>query len=57
MNRKVRDRRNTLHKTWVELRARANSSRSIEKGIALRMKEDKVYKLWKFYDEIIKAFD
>lgn len=57
MNRKIRERRKELKTTWIGLRESANRTNSIEKGVNLRILEDKIYRLWKFYDGIIKAFD
>lgn len=57
MSREVRDYRDKLRKKWYGLRESANCSQSIEIGVKLREQEDKVYKLWKFYDGLIKAFD
>lgn len=57
MNIEIRKRRTELKNTWVGLRESANRSNNIEKGVSLRILEDKIYRLWKFYDGIIKAFD
>lgn len=57
MNIKIRERRSFLKRKWVGLRLAANCSENIETGIKLREQEDKVYKLWKFYDGLIKDFD
>lgn len=54
MNRKIRNHRNNLRKKWLELREMACYSKNIETGIKLREEEDKIYKLWLFYDKILK---
>lgn len=55
--RDVRDKRNKLRLEWTNLREKANCSKTFEETVDLRIREDKVYKKWMFYDKFIKEME
>ena len=57
LKRSVRDKRYKLKWEWLNLRKKANNCEDIEKAIEARIEEDKVYKKWLFYDNLIKEID
>lgn len=57
ITRSARDKRNELRKKCINLRNSARVDKSWDKIIELRSLEDTLYKVYKFYDGIIKAFD
>ncbi len=57
ITRSARDKRNELRKKCINLRNSARVAKSWDKIIELRSLEDTLYKVYKFYDGIIKAFD
>ena len=57
ITKSARDKRNNLRKQCFNLRDSARVTKNWEKIIELRSLEETLYKLYKFYDGIIKAFD
>lgn len=57
ITRDVRDKRNKLRLEWRNLQEKANCSKTFEEAVDLRIREDKVYKKWMFYDKFIKEME
>lgn len=54
----VYNKRNKLYHTSVSLRLIAlDNSLSFDNYMKIRMKQDKIYKQWLFYDRLIKAIN
>lgn len=56
MKREIRDKRHNLQRQWGVLRGLALDANRKD-GTKLRKEEDKVYKKWLFYDNIIKKLE
>lgn len=56
MKREIRDKRHNLQRQWGGLRELALDANRKD-GTKLRKEEDKVYKKWLFYDNIIKKLE
>ena len=57
MKRSVRDSRHKLYKSSVELKDIANKCEDMEKSTIIRSEQDKFYKKWLFYNNIIKEIE
>ena len=57
MKRDVREKKERLYKESLLLRLEASNTGDYDKSIELRKKQDKLYKKWLFYSNIIKQMD
>jgi len=57
INRDIRDKRNKLLNQSKLLKVKMQDSQNFYQFIKTQKIQEKVYKQWKFYDGIIKAFD
>ena len=57
MKRCVRDSRHKLYKASVELKDIANKCEDLSKSTVIRSEQDKFYKKWLFYNNIIKEIE
>ena len=57
MKRDVREKKERLYKESVLLRFEASNTGNYDKSIELRKRQDKLYKKWLFYSNIIKQMD
>lgn len=57
MKRSVRDSRHKLYKSSVGLKDIANKCEDLKKSTIIRSEQDKVYKKWLFYNNIIKEIE
>lgn len=57
ITRDIRDARNRLLKQSKLLKIKLQSSKSFYQFIKVQKEQDEIYKKWRFYDGIIKAFD
>lgn len=56
MKREVREKRNKFKKDWIALKTFA-IDKTNKNAYKTRKQEDKIYKKWKFYDEMIKRLE
>lgn len=57
MKRDVREKKERLYKESVLLRLEASNTGDYNKSMELRKRQDKLYKKWLFYSNIIKRMD
>lgn len=57
MKRDVREKKERLYKESLLLRLEASNTGNYDKSMELRKKQDKLYKKWLFYRNVITEMD